>query len=184
MRSQSATSVGSSPLARGPLCCRAQTGEACRIIPARAGSTPAPALRSGRDQDHPRSRGVHGGCDRALPDPVGSSPLARGPHIQQVHKLAFFGIIPARAGSTGSRRRHGRASRDHPRSRGVHALCRGFIDEPIGSSPLARGPRGQIDGYYTVVGIIPARAGSTPVDEGILIDPRDHPRSRGVHDRF
>ena len=51
--------------------------------------------------------------------------------------------------------------KDHPRSRGVYV--------PVGA-------RERDD-----VGIIPARAGFTPVLSGVVPCDEDHPRSRGVY---
>ena len=114
------------------------------------------------------------------------------------------GIIPARAGFTGSTCRSAVSWRDHPRSRGVY---RGRFCEDGhggGSSPLARGlpqsPRpGRVRRWiiparagFTAAsspsrradGIIPARAGFTGTnfigDKAI----GDHPRSRGVYAVF
>ena len=94
--------------------------------------------------------------------------------------------------------------RDHPRSRGVYLgmshslaeiigsspLARGLRARPmlgghcpLGSSPLARGLRRGVRRRHDYRGIIPARAGFTPVG---VVGPRgeaDHPRSRGVYER-
>ena len=52
----------------------------------------------------------------------GSSPLARGLLCINIRLSAYCGIIPARAGFTTWGRGYGRASRDHPRSRGVYII--------------------------------------------------------------
>ena len=53
----------------------------------------------------------------------------------------------------------------------------------MGSSPLARGPRTRNLNIHLVVGLIPARAGTTvntfPMEPVFWA----HPRSRGDHDR-
>ena len=76
---------------------------------------------------------------------------------------------------------------DHPRSRGVHLETQRRVLLPQGSSPLARGALEGVAGVDVVgeVGarIIPARAGCTPVTSAPASPNRDHPRSRGVHDR-
>ena len=90
-------------------------------------------------------------------------------------------IIPARAGFTVAFRRRARVARDHPRSRGVysHGPSRRFAQ--VGSSPLARGLRGDCVGHCGSFRIIPARAGFTPVNSTRAPPTSDHPRSRGVY---
>ena len=152
--------------------------------------------------DHPRSRGVYaagfsgGGVAR------GSSPLARGLHMDRADAPSRIRIIPARAGFTSHCPNWSRHARDHPRSRGVY-MFRGIWDTgTLGSSPLARGLRAGPAAQGRDGRIIPARAGFTPVLRRVLdgdsriiparagftgleIAPRhinsDHPRSRGVY---
>ena len=91
----------------------------------------------------------------------GSSPLVRGAlHVEWV-PTAQLGIIPARAGSTLLTNQPTNKEGDHPRSCGEHLQeeCDRMKEE--GSSPLVRGAlRGQFP-HVGLVGIIPARAGST-----------------------
>ena len=133
-------------------------------------------------RDHPRSRGVY--VVVALPAHAdgGSSPLARGllPALDPLPSWA--GIIPARAGVT-QRVPPGEAGRaDHPRSRGVYLSLNIDLVNESGSSPLARGLRGQDGGDAAPPGIIPARAGFTDPDRQDRRPRADHPRSRGVYD--
>ena len=111
----------------------------------------------------------------------GSSPLARGTHLDPPAKGGFFGLIPARAGNT----RHAPPKAPHygahPRSRGEHQRqgCLGAAVE--GSSPLARGTLKLFQAGHCGEGLIPARAGNTDVtycDDLIIWA---HPRSRGEH---
>ena len=51
---------------------------------------------------------------------VGSSPLARGLHVERQAGTVGLGIIPARAGFTEGREPESRPESDHPRSRGVY----------------------------------------------------------------
>ena len=53
----------------------------------------------------------------------------------------------------------------------------------VGSSPLARGPLSRVETRVPVIGLIPARAGTTIECQGLDISPRAHPRSRGDHPR-
>ena len=155
---------GSSPLARGlPHRLGVEFIER-GIIPARAGFTAA-------------TRPTH----RAQP---GSSPLARGLLRRQPHLLRDFGIIPARAGFTLPRLLLRRWSRDHPRSRGVYGTPLAPLIGTAGSSPLARGLRLLRMGGMRILGIIPARAGFTPLSTRPARRSTDHPRSRGVYECY
>ena len=155
-----AARAGSSPLARGLQAAARGTEVHSRIIPARAGFTPAGASSAGSPTDHPRSRGVYQELLAVDGEWGGSSPLARGlratlpsgrcaPRIiparagftTSTRPAAITGsrIIPARAGFTRVRRRRWPASADHPRSRGVYATLAALAVVLGGSSPLARG---------------------------------------------
>ena len=91
--------------------------------------------------DHPRSRGVYNTVYRDGIKKAGSSPLARGLQVREGDGDRLPGIIPARAGFTARRGGDRSRERDHPRSRGVYGYVGGPADEPVGSSPLARGLR-------------------------------------------
>ena len=109
---------GSSPLARGLLEPRPVNLGGARIIPARAGFTPAsPASPA----DHPRSRGVYVVGWLPKLGTRGSSPLARGLLEPRPVDLGGARIIPARAGFTVERGMSVALLRDHPRSRGVYS---------------------------------------------------------------
>ncbi len=69
----------------------------------------------------------------------------------------------------------------HPRSRGEHATAQGALSPTLGSSPLARGARGRLLAAGRRVGLIPARAGSTPRAWRRITSRPAHPRSRGEH---
>ena len=113
----------------------------------------------------------------------GSSPLARGlPHRCRAAHLGGR-IIPARAGFTPPPARRSRRAPDHPRSRGVYSWPGRSGFRPRGSSPLARGLRGEPDRDVGGVGIIPARAGFTTSSPRPCRSSMDHPRSRGVYPR-
>ena len=173
--------LGSSPLARGPPTARRCSARPCGLIPARAGTTETKHSCWCRIWAHPRSRGDHSKALYLGLVRLGSSPLARGPHKTGQGRLTVAGLIPARAGTTWARlpgRAHYRA---HPRSRGDHNRC--AVQKPgvPGSSPLARGPRGRLRVGVGEPGLIPARAGTTPVPPAPPRYRRAHPRSRGDH---
>ena len=172
-----------------------------RIIPARAGFTVSSSPPRAVESDHPRSRGVYitwretiirgygssplarglpqGRCE--LNTHTGSSPLARGLPDDWQRYRADDRIIPARAGFTCTVSVTRSSWWDHPRSRGVYALCPRDSSPGRGSSPLARGllvvDESMLIGYR----IIPARAGFTRHQLVRTSSPPDHPRSRGVY---
>ena len=152
---------GSSPLARGLLTRLVLPFSRSRIIPARAGFTNHCSGRPASARDHPRSRGVYFEKGVTVWHKTGSSPLARGLPLKKLPMSVKTRIIPARAGFTfagfGLPTRLG----DHPRSRGVYALCPRDSKPGRGSSPLARGLRRLHDSGPLGGGIIPARAGFT-----------------------
>ena len=113
-------SSGSSPLARGLRGPTVQNSGRRGIIPARAGFTCRGAARHGSLPDHPRSRGVYRLSAVGELLRQGSSPLARGLLRPSENRLRAGGIIPARAGFTGSPASTHCRRTDHPRSRGVY----------------------------------------------------------------
>ena len=111
---------GSSPLARGlPVPVRGGAVH-CRIIPARAGFTEDSPSAASPSQDHPRSRGVYTYNKTKATLQAGSSPLARGLHLEAQSDLVAPRIIPARAGFTMVHAKTNTKNGDHPRSRGVY----------------------------------------------------------------
>ena len=91
----------------------------------------------------------------------GSSPLARGPHELCFESLVDVGLIPARAGTTAACSTSLALAGAHPRSRGDHTAMYSRADMVGGSSPLARGPRLANALATSLIGLIPARAGTT-----------------------
>ena len=125
---------GSSPLARGLPDRSGVVQRGRRIIPARAGFTPACGPGAGCAPDHPRSRGVYTGTACARLTNGGSSPLARGllDHLHRVNDRVR--IIPARAGFTPNGLDDPSQSPDHPRSRGVYT-CGSLESQRRGTLP-------------------------------------------------
>ena len=152
---------GSSPLARGLRARGHRREHGPGIIPARAGFTIHGEPVDVRGQDHPRSRGVYHEIVEAHRSITGSSPLARGLPAGHTQDDAAAGIIPARAGFTGSRHSCHHDPRDHPRSRGVYGVTRAAGAPGRGSSPLARGLPAAVPQQDDAARIIPARAGFT-----------------------
>ena len=136
---------GSSPLARGARDRRRGLPRRRGIIPACAGSTPATRRRSACRGDHPRLRGEHSGLSLPLRPPQGSSPLARGARPNRGVNGLEVGIIPACAGSTANGSARSQLTWDHPRLRGEHQAAQWLRACLMGSSPLARGARSQVE---------------------------------------
>ena len=130
---------GSSPLARGTHWLAGFVYVRQRLIPARAGNTFEGEKIRHYTTAHPRSRGEHfAGGDVEL-GALGSSPLARGTHLQQQGFHRSDRLIPARAGNTRLRSLRRRRLTAHPRSRGEHEDFPVGVLVHDGSSPLARG---------------------------------------------
>ena len=192
---------GSSPLARGLQASDFASARLCGIIPARAGFTHADGRSAVIIMDHPRSRGVYRRAGSSRRPRRGSSPLARGLLPVPVTCTLEPGIIPARAGFTEAVVSVAHLVEDHPRSRGVYLPAQHRPRSWGGSSPLARGllpplRAGRSDeriiparaGFTPGRGrprpgrrIIPARAGFTRRPARLVVEPQDHPRSRGVY---
>ena len=113
--------------------------------------------------------------------PLASRMIAARAGFTVRSKVPLRGIIPARAGFTGSTPSRPARSTDHPRSRGVYSPQRRIRLAGLGSSPLARGLLGGTIRICAPPRIIPARAGFTPMSMSRPFRRRDHPRSRGVY---
>ncbi len=153
----------------------------CGIIPAYAGSTPAPSTCRHISRDHPRVCGEHSKDGMQSGCVWGSSPRMRGA-LRDLHGDGpVLGIIPAYAGSTLPLAARVRLSGDHPRVCGEHYGKTGFGAFLTGSSPRMRGALRAGVQLEQNRGIIPAYAGSTPPAIGSGSARRDHPRVCGEH---
>ena len=173
--------LGSSPLARGTPAYDGFTPRVFGLIPARAGNTYRPTHQSTCRRAHPRSRGEHLRDFTAQLLDSGSSPLARGTLRCSISIRRMTGLIPARAGNTGTLLELLRVRRAHPRSRGEHSPPSSKGIGVLGSSPLARGTQPGGFGSETRGGLIPARAGNTRKKSAPNHGVGAHPRSRGEH---
>ena len=151
------------------------------IIPACAGSTVRVKGLRPHFRDHPRMCGEHATGASMQVDCTGSSPHVRGAPPSVLVPLADRGIIPACAGSTSHRHHLPLFTRDHPRMCGEHQSAPAETVQREGSSPHVRGALRTGLELLVVVGIIPACAGSTPIDGGEMLNVRDHPRMCGEH---
>ena len=173
--------LGSSPLTRGALDGCESDDVDDGLIPAHAGSTFGVVRVYIMYPAHPRSRGEHcpSGCGRGCGR--GSSPLTRGAPRDYPARRRTVGLIPAHAGSTGWRGRCRPLSWAHPRSRGEHNPQTAQKAQEMGSSPLTRGAQVKNTLTGTVLGLIPAHAGSTCAHDRGGCGAAAHPRSRGEH---
>ena len=158
-----------------------RAGRGRRIIPADAGSTRWRSSASSPGGDHPRGCGEHLYALTMDSTSMGSSPRMRGAHPLMDRSGGSAGIIPADAGSTRSVRVEAQASADHPRGCGEHEDRRASRPAARGSSPRMRGAPHLYDETSNHSGIIPADAGSTPVELLPIGPPEDHPRGCGEH---
>ena len=133
------------------------------IIPAYAGNTFSVTRKAGVWKDHPRVCGEH--------------------QKTKLDNTATKGIIPAYAGNTTVRAISAQEGRDHPRVCGEHFASNAIPACAWGSSPRMRGTPSHVLVYDHLIGIIPAYAGNTQCQVGILHSRGDHPRVCGEHMR-
>ena len=99
--------------------------------------------------------------------------------------LGSTGIIPAYAGSTPQSSPARGARWDHPRVCGEHCALQGVRGHGQGSSPrMRRGALLRLPAGGSLLGIIPAYAGSTYCPYHWHYDWQDHPRVCGEHRRY
>ncbi len=176
-----ADDLGSSPLARGTRFLSGQPFATARFIPAGAGNTLGLSPSRHPGTVHPRWRGEHGIEAVSQDRDGGSSPLARGTRIHNLHSDYRDRFIPAGAGNTISLR-HGLPPWSvHPRWRGEHSSssCRLYCS--AGSSPLARGTHLAALTRIPQARFIPAGAGNTSTRPSAWRTASVHPRWRGEH---
>ena len=90
-------------------------------------------------------------------------------------------IIPAHAGQTAPMRAHCPLWSDHPRACGANPACVARNRPIRGSSPRMRGKRLRLKHVVGLVRIIPAHAGQTIRQTGLLANGADHPRACGAN---
>ena len=174
---------GSSPRVRGKqIACERIIGTP-RIIPARAGQTHWPAIRTIGRTDHPRACGANGIECAHRTCRHGSSPRVRGKRRRLQRRRGPGRIIPARAGQTSARDMSRNAYADHPRACGANATTAINVSGAAGSSPRVRGKLEPVGAGHERFRIIPARAGQTSAAVGSGSRRSDHPRACGANVR-
>ena len=171
----------------------------CGLIPAHAGKTAGPQVRSrprwahplhagktwrtvarfSMTRVHPRSRGENSACKSFVLNVSGSSPLTRGKRRCDLDEAVPDGLIPAHTGKTRAQPQHRGAIRAHPRSRGENFQIGMPRSASWGSSPLTRGKLGDRPLADRESGLIPAHTGKTTNRGARTTGTRAHPRSRG-----
>ena len=111
----------------------------------------------------------------------GSSPHARGTHIDSQLTHPDLRFIPACAGNTWPSASSAPSLAVHPRMRGEHTPSTVEIAMSRGSSPHARGTRCPLYALMMFYRFIPACAGNTGGGDGFHFDSPVHPRMRGEH---
>ena len=153
--------MGSSPRVRGAARPHSVLLRPPGIIPARAGSSQFAIQVYRCIGDHPRACGEQGMLRLPKHYAPGSSPRVRGAAPSSFPLSYDFGIIPARAGSSGHSDHSRCTDWDHPRACGEQLRVSASTDAPVGSSPRVRGAGGRRRHMPSATGIIPARAGSS-----------------------
>jgi len=152
-----------------------------RFIPAGAGNTPPPPQKAAPAPVHPRGRGEHNASSAACVSARGSSPRARGTHLQPHLYVLQFRFIPAGAGNTAAQDRKSRTAAVHPRGRGEHVRPVTGDLHDRGSSPRARGTLIRAQCRAPPGRFIPAGAGNTRRGTLPFCGRAVHPRGRGEH---
>ena len=172
---------GSSPRVRGKPGGDPPVGHQLRIIPARAGQTPACSHCRRTFPDHPRACGANQQSAYLRRGQYGSSPRVRGKLKQRFRIWKRGRIIPARAGQTLRPDDVAGPDADHPRACGANRSKGSQITGHSGSSPRVRGKLPGIPGIALVARIIPARAGQTSCSSVFRCRRTDHPRACGAN---
>ena len=111
----------------------------------------------------------------------GSSPRMRGKLVSRHAVDADVRIIPAHAGQTEQKALPHIFATDHPRACGANPACVARNRPIRGSSPRMRGKRLRLKHVVGLVRIIPAHAGQTIRQTGLLANGADHPRACGAN---
>ena len=134
-----------------------------------------------QDGAHPRLCGEHLIQVTHSESVAGSSPPVRGALPARMGQHRYLGLIPACAGSTFGHMLVRENDRAHPRPCGEHRRAPSRSSNQPGSSPPVRGALLAQHNLGFLLGLIPARAGSTVPDSAREAGNRAHPRPCGEH---
>ena len=132
---------------------------------------------------HPRACGENGGDPDNLYTGDGSSPRVRGKPATRPRTAWCGGLIPARAGKTGSSGAAGSTGAAHPRACGENGNDLHGAGWVPGSSPRVRGKLLQLQRLRNRSRLIPARAGKTVAETLPPLRSTAHPRACGENCR-
>ena len=130
---------GTSPRARGKLQLAGDLTGTAGNIPACAGKTLKQDSVRISLAEHPRVRGENNRSVRRIVNKCGTSPRARGKHLQIIRVITGNRNIPAHAGKTFSAGHVYGAVEEHPRVRGENVVGILGVRNQFGTSPRARG---------------------------------------------
>mgnify|MGYP000910733686 CR=1 FL=1 len=170
---------GSSPRGRGKHGVYFPSDDPVRLIPARAGKTSRPLLRSRRPRAHPRAGGENRYPCPRQPRAGGSSPRGRGKRRAAAPVTVVPRLIPARAGKTCAHLEVRLLGRAHPRAGGENLSSSSPSRDVRGSSPRGRGKRNMKYNSVKSCRLIPARAGKTRPSVETGSSSAAHPRAGG-----
>ena len=152
--------------------------------------------------DHPRRCGAYRNLSSNQHNRPGSPPQVRGIRSVYARRIRLFGITPAGAGHTYSRRpliaflwdhprrcgayyhyrrQQNQYLRDHPRRCGAYSTVAKWQNHSMGSPPQVRGIPVSIGIVSFVSGITPAGAGHTIPQNLLDVRRWDHPRRCGAY---
>ena len=172
---------GSSPLTRGILLHAVEISRSCRFTPAHAGNTLLNQLNQSWYRVHPRSRGEYCPGKPLYLQFIGSPPLTRGIHRDDLQALLQAGFTPAHAGNTSLTPDTMTGGKVHPRSRGEYRERSSHVPAGTGSPPLTRGILTGWEVDTSTWRFTPAHAGNTSFFGNVVPESEVHPRSRGEY---
>ena len=183
-RARRARGRGSSPRVRGKLRFGSPRTRRPGLIPARAGKTIRGVRQDHHRPAHPRACGENQQRKPFYTRWWGSSPRVRGKLTDWSEGRPCRGLIPARAGKTGSCSASWPRRWAHPRACGENHLVESMRSGNPGSSPRVRGKLGGGRRHRHRRRLIPARAGKTRPRRGGLSGAWAHPRACGENRPF
>ena len=149
------------------------------ITPAHAGNRKYIRRMNTADRDHPRTCGEQSARKTEWNFSRGSPPHMRGTGQSPKAAASDNRITPAHAGNSISPARRSWSPWDHPRTCGEQpGRLHGHLFY-IGSPPHMRGTGEDIAYFTSPVGITPAHAGNSLVQNNFKTTSRDHPRTCG-----
>ncbi len=178
---QEASSIGSSPHARGTCSIRRTHSIDSRFIPARTGNMNFVISPVDCIPVHPRTHGEHLLEVNWLQYAGGSSPHARGTSRFELPERIPDRFIPARTGNIRGSVLLDYPNAVHPRTHGEHTYQLVLCHRHAGSSPHARGTYAMSQTSTAPNRFIPARTGNIVAGSRKAKNISVHPRTHGEH---